>query len=339
MTGLFPDLEPVCYIAEELPREDDAFTDVLNEMIDELSLGLCFEVHRSIKIGFHELAEKAENVPEEYKIVDQLGLDIFGHGPGKRPMECVCPNCSRNMAASRFAPHLEKCMGMGRNSSRIASRRLANTERLMDDNDEDLFLDDDWTINWDKRSGNKKKRDKNSNSPRRSKMFKKNGDPGRPGTPSSDTLPAYKAGLTLQAFEGLSLDEKRALLSKTCGVISEHTSKMCTKTQKCPQHTDDQRRSIRLLLLGQADALPLKFKPDGFTMEQDEIQVDVDGFDDGDGQTLRDTLNRLAWEEDSNVSLGDEEATRSPTMSSVSPNINANNKGKKKSKHRKKRSR
>lgn len=23
--------------------------------------------------------------------------------------ECVCPNCSRNVAAIRFAPHLEKC--------------------------------------------------------------------------------------------------------------------------------------------------------------------------------------------------------------------------------------
>jgi uncharacterized protein (DUF983 family) len=57
------------------------------------------------------------------EIVDQLGLDVFGHGPGKRAMECICPNCGRNMAASRFAPHLEKCMGMGRNSSRIASRR------------------------------------------------------------------------------------------------------------------------------------------------------------------------------------------------------------------------
>ena len=59
------------------------------------------------------------------EIVDQLGLDVFGHGPGKRAMECICPNCGRNMAASRFAPHLEKCMGMGRNSSRIASRRYS----------------------------------------------------------------------------------------------------------------------------------------------------------------------------------------------------------------------
>ena len=45
----------------------------------------------------------------------------------KRPAECICPNCQRNMAASRFAPHLEKCMGMGRNSSRLASRRIATS--------------------------------------------------------------------------------------------------------------------------------------------------------------------------------------------------------------------
>lgn len=31
--------------------------------------------------------------------------------------------------------------------------RLANTGRLMDDDDEDLFLDDDWTLNYDRRPG------------------------------------------------------------------------------------------------------------------------------------------------------------------------------------------
>jgi hypothetical protein len=40
--------------------------------------------------------------------------------------ECVCPSCERNVAAIRFAPHLEKCMGMGRHSSRVATRRIAN---------------------------------------------------------------------------------------------------------------------------------------------------------------------------------------------------------------------
>ena len=34
-----------------------------------------------------------------------------------------CIHCKRPVVASRFAPHLEKCMGMGRVSSRLAARR------------------------------------------------------------------------------------------------------------------------------------------------------------------------------------------------------------------------
>jgi len=68
-----------------------------------------------------------EDEPEdEHGIIDVPGLDIFGQSLYKKPnFECECPKCKRTLAAARFAPHLEKCMGMGRNSSRIASRRLA----------------------------------------------------------------------------------------------------------------------------------------------------------------------------------------------------------------------
>ena len=52
------------------------------------------------------------------------------------------------MVASRFAPHLEKCMGMGRNSSRVASKRIANS-RKSDGSDNEADNDDandnDWT--------------------------------------------------------------------------------------------------------------------------------------------------------------------------------------------------
>lgn len=75
----------------------------------------------------------ALNSPE---IVDQPGLDVFGQVYNQwKNKECVCPNCSRSIAASRFAPHLEKCLGMGRNSSRIANRRYesktSNPERSL----------------------------------------------------------------------------------------------------------------------------------------------------------------------------------------------------------------
>lgn len=65
-----------------------------------------------------------------FKIVEDPGLDVFGQPPViKKFQDCICPSCNRGLAASRFAPHLEKCMGMGRNSSRIASRRIANNSK------------------------------------------------------------------------------------------------------------------------------------------------------------------------------------------------------------------
>lgn len=38
-------------------------------------------------------------------------MDVFGSANTKKTIDCVCPNCDRPVASSRFAPHLEKCMG------------------------------------------------------------------------------------------------------------------------------------------------------------------------------------------------------------------------------------
>lgn len=69
---------------------------------------------------------------------EKPGLDIYGNkidggggvisgqqsssssethsGSGMITVECPC--CKKVLAATRFAPHLEKCMGMGRHSTR-----------------------------------------------------------------------------------------------------------------------------------------------------------------------------------------------------------------------------
>ena len=44
------------------------------------------------------------------------------------PTQVSCPNCNRKVAAGRFAPHLEKCMGRGRQASRAANKRLSTME-------------------------------------------------------------------------------------------------------------------------------------------------------------------------------------------------------------------
>ena len=48
-------------------------------------------------------------------IVNEKGFDVFGFNTNqiKKQCECICPTCQRPISAQRFAPHLEKCMGMG----------------------------------------------------------------------------------------------------------------------------------------------------------------------------------------------------------------------------------
>ena len=55
-------------------------------------------------------------------------VDIFGNQVQPVALDQVsCPNCGRPMAAGRFAPHLEKCMGRGRHGSQTVAARGANT--------------------------------------------------------------------------------------------------------------------------------------------------------------------------------------------------------------------
>lgn len=46
-----------------------------------------------------------------FNIVDMPDMDVFGSANTKKAVDCTCPNCDRPVASSRFAPHLEKCMG------------------------------------------------------------------------------------------------------------------------------------------------------------------------------------------------------------------------------------
>lgn len=109
-----------------------------------------FSIHRIAKLT----GTAAVLRPIEASTNVESDVDIFANPRNfiKQPktMEVYCDECNRSIAASRFAPHLEKCMGMGRNSSRIARRRLANyvslkgsssTGRLRDSMGRDSDLD------------------------------------------------------------------------------------------------------------------------------------------------------------------------------------------------------
>ncbi|XP_023684942.1 ataxin-7-like protein 3 isoform X3 [Paramormyrops kingsleyae] len=271
--------------------------DIYADLVEDACLGLCFEVHRAVKQGYFFLDETDQDSMKDFEIVDQPGVDIFGQVYNQwKNKECVCPNCNRSIAASRFAPHLEKCLGMGRNSSRIANRRIASSNNMSksesDQEDNDDINDNDWSYGSEKKA-KKRKSDKNPNSPRRSKSLKhKNGE--HSNSVSSDPYKVTSVSLLLScplwqtyaynsgiSYETLGPEELRSLLTTQCGVMSEHTKKMCTRS-----------------------SLP----------DVDGV-VENDGYDVPDGQAL---MSRLQWDGSSDISPSDSASSKASTNNSDS---------------------
>lgn len=98
---------------------------LLNSMVDNVIFGIALELYFDQESRYLEAVEGIEE-ENEYQLPNTPDRNIFPDKNNKKPTDCHCPNCQSKVAASRFAPHLEKCMGMGRNSSRIASRRIAS---------------------------------------------------------------------------------------------------------------------------------------------------------------------------------------------------------------------
>uniref|UniRef100_A0A3Q3MXT3 Ataxin-7-like protein 3 n=1 Tax=Mastacembelus armatus TaxID=205130 RepID=A0A3Q3MXT3_9TELE len=262
--------------------------DIYSELVEDACLGLCFEVHRAVKQGYFFLDETDQESMKEFEIVDQPGLDIFGQVYNQwKNKECECPNCKRLIAASRFAPHLEKCLGMGRNSSRIANRRLASNNNMSksesDQEDNDDLNDNDWSYGAEKKA-KKRKSDKNQNSPRRSKSLKhKNGE------------------FIVHVAYSLASDQRGFLV--TSGM---YNATLCpTRSQRCPQHTDEQRRAVRVFLLG----------PSASLLPSADAAVENDSFDIPDGQSL---MSRLQWDDTSDISPTDSASSKASTNHSDS---------------------
>ncbi|XP_032668115.1 ataxin-7-like protein 3 [Odontomachus brunneus] len=301
------------------PENIDTTTkEIYEDLLDEVLMGFVFDVHRTTKTGSSDVEEGIPD-DESYAIVDSPGLDVFGQHPVKKSQECICPNCDRSVAACRFATHLEKCMGMGRNSSRIASRRIANNSKDLS-NYGGMISDDDDDVDWSLTNDNKRRRprkDRNGMN-KRAKQQKqqqqqagggstqqRNGEAmGEHAHSSNENSPSN--------YENMSLMDKRALLTQICGVVSEHTKKLCTRSMRCPQHTDDQRKEMRANLESGS--------------QQDNLHVDVDTYEEADGQNLREALARWDREGSSHSSPADSASTTS--TSSISRKRETKSKGK-----------
>ncbi|KAF0399781.1 saga complex subunit sgf11 [Gigaspora margarita] len=138
---------------------------ILCDLLDECTLDVIFEAHREAKLST-SICQICNT--ECRSFVVQPGLDIFGNHPQQNnspTFECV--NCQRPYPSKRYAPHLEKCMGLaGRNSSRVANLRISSernpsspyTPVYSEDNINQSDSDDDLYVEKKRKKSNGKSR-------------------------------------------------------------------------------------------------------------------------------------------------------------------------------------
>lgn len=141
----------------------------LNNLIDDITLGIIFDIHRKFKTnGF--CLDVDDFSTSEIKI---LNKDGFGQHKIKKSKEppCKCPQCGRAFAAQKIAGHLAQCMGLrkGRNNY---TRRASATNNKESENPQPVNTnsadDDDDDLDWSpgmkkekkKKKGNKIKKKK-----------------------------------------------------------------------------------------------------------------------------------------------------------------------------------
>eukprot|EP00040_Diaphanoeca_grandis_P043977 m.10916 g.10916 ORF g.10916 m.10916 type:complete len:237 (-) comp8554_c0_seq1:108-818(-) len=101
--------------------------EILGEFVDNEIRSVVFEMHRAYKLGL--LADPSRAImPSNKGLVNLPGLDIFGRKPEKNSVPSFsCPNCGSLRQPAKFAPHLEKCMGMGGRTQRTSARTTTTT--------------------------------------------------------------------------------------------------------------------------------------------------------------------------------------------------------------------
>lgn len=82
-------------------------------------------VHRDAKTGMlHEPSHAPQLIKTQPTSATPLAPPLLSAVATNQGSNLVlCSNCNRKVVSSRFAQHLEKCLGRGRAASRLASRR------------------------------------------------------------------------------------------------------------------------------------------------------------------------------------------------------------------------
>lgn len=221
---------------------EDVYKRMLGEIFNEISFQVEIEQHLESSIE-----SQIRKYIKEEKVPLNL-LDIFNNVNSKDANECICPNCGRTLGAIRFAPHLEKCVGMGRSSSRIASRRILASSNS---GKEGKYCDEisdgngggsqssnaDWGIaKVSKRMDVRRRKDRIAKHHRNRKKIE-------------EAIPGSVEEGEGFIYNNMNYEQRQNVLAHMCGVVSEHTGKLCTRSIRCPKHTDEQRNNVRLAVL------------------------------------------------------------------------------------------
>ncbi|XP_002963785.2 SAGA-associated factor 11 homolog [Selaginella moellendorffii] len=117
---------------------------IFAEILDSLIVDVAAEAHRAARLGFDpriemgeeeelRLSSQARSLAESGSAGSERGggekyvVDMFGQShPAIASQQLQCMNCGRSVAAGRFAPHLEKCLGKGRRTRAAANKNVSN---------------------------------------------------------------------------------------------------------------------------------------------------------------------------------------------------------------------
>ncbi|KAG0028346.1 Ataxin-7-like protein 3 [Podila clonocystis] len=168
--------------------------EILSELLDEIVLDVVSESHREVK-NMRSICPICKTKCRNYVV--RAGLDIFGQNPQSNSTQVYdCVHCQRSFPAQRYAPHLEKCLGLaGRASSRVASRRMGAGERAGSGSPfTPVSYSDDREASDSDKDVVEKKRKKNTNnggghtSGNGSSSTKENGDYSTPSSSKSTSV-------------------------------------------------------------------------------------------------------------------------------------------------------
>lgn len=141
-----------------------AANQIYEGLLEDIITGIAFEMHQLNRLGGIPVPSEEDIKP--FAIVENNETDIFGQQYAKIYPDCCCPICNRTISSSIIAPHLGNCLGMGRHSSRIASKRIANNCKEnayggTSDDDNDYWVAGQEKPKLNKKVEGKKKKDKN----------------------------------------------------------------------------------------------------------------------------------------------------------------------------------